>query len=134
MVLDMFLPNRQCLCHSYVILVFFIYPIIYNLVSSHFLHKHTLSMPSGCCLHMYPSFACHRYHFSYTLLSTIESPHIVYTHVYCQCHLYTVQKCICYVHVISTAVICICTCHLHTVWAYMYYVHIICSGPRYVSS
>ena len=69
-VLDMFLPNRQCLCHSYVILVFFIYPIIYNLVSAHCLHKHTLSMPSGCCPHMYTSFACHLYHSSYTLLST----------------------------------------------------------------
>ena len=40
-------------------LVLFIYPIIYNLVSAHCLHKHTLSMPSACCLHMYTSFACH---------------------------------------------------------------------------
>ena len=39
--------------------VLFIFPIIYNLVSAHCLHKHTLSMSSGCCLHMYTSFACH---------------------------------------------------------------------------
>ena len=39
-------------------LVLFIYPIIYNLVSTHCLHKHTLSMPSGSCPHMYTSFAC----------------------------------------------------------------------------
>ena len=39
--------------------VLFIYPIIYNLVSAHCLHKHTLSMPSACCPHMYTSFPCH---------------------------------------------------------------------------
>ena len=48
--------------NAYVIhmssLVLFIYPIIYNLVSTHCLHKHTLSMPSGCYPHMYTSFAC----------------------------------------------------------------------------
>ena len=47
-------------------LVLFIYPIMYNLVSAHCLHKCTLSMST----HMYTSFACHLYHFSYTLLST----------------------------------------------------------------
>ena len=39
-------------------LVLFIYPTINNLVSAHCLHKHTLSMLSGCCPHMYTSFAC----------------------------------------------------------------------------
>ena len=33
--------------------ILFIYPIIYNSVSTHSLHKHTLSMPCRCCLHMY---------------------------------------------------------------------------------
>ena len=40
-------------------LVLFIYPIMYNLVSAHCLHRHTLSMLFACCLHMYTSFACH---------------------------------------------------------------------------
>ena len=39
-------------------LVLFIYPIMYNLVSAHCLHRHTLSM-FACCLHMYTSSACH---------------------------------------------------------------------------
>ena len=51
-------------------LVLFIYPIMYNLVSAHCLHKCTLSMSFACCPHMYTSFACHHYHSSYTLLST----------------------------------------------------------------
>ena len=50
-------------------LVLFIYPIMYNLVSTHCLHKCTLSMSFACCPHMYTSFACHLYHSSYTLLS-----------------------------------------------------------------
>ena len=33
--------------------ILFIYPIIYNSVSAHSLHKHTLSMPCRCCPHMY---------------------------------------------------------------------------------
>ena len=34
-------------------LVLFIYPIMYNLVSAHGLHRHTLSMLFACCPHMY---------------------------------------------------------------------------------
>ena len=40
-------------------LVLFIYPVMYNFVSAHCLHKCTLSMSSVCCPHMYMSFACH---------------------------------------------------------------------------
>ena len=40
-------------------LVLFIYPIMYNLVSAHCLNRHTLSMSSACCVHMYTSLACH---------------------------------------------------------------------------
>ena len=69
-VLDIFLPNRQCQCHPYVTLVLFIYPIMYNLVSAHYLHRCTLSMSFACCPDMYTSFVCHLYHSSYTLLST----------------------------------------------------------------
>ena len=53
-----FLTDNAYVIHTSS-LVLFIYPIIYNLVSAHCLHKHTLSMPSGCCLHMYTSFSCH---------------------------------------------------------------------------
>ena len=52
-----FLTDNAYVIHTSS-LVLFIYPIIYNLVSTHCLHKHTLSMPSGCCPHMYTSFAC----------------------------------------------------------------------------
>ena len=40
-------------------LVLFIYPIMYNLVSAHCLHRCILSMLFACCPHMYTSFACH---------------------------------------------------------------------------
>ena len=40
-------------------LVLFIYSIMYNLVSTHCLHRCTLSMSFACCLHMYTSFAFH---------------------------------------------------------------------------
>ena len=114
-VLDIFLPNRQCQCHPYVIsstlyisyhvqlsfctlstqihivnaicmlsahvhiiclssLTLPIYPIIHNLVSTHCLHTHPLSMSSLYCLQM---------------------------HMLCTSH--------------STAVIYICTCHRHII-------------------
>ena len=74
-------------------LVLFIYPIMYNLVSAHCLHKCTLSMSSACCLHMYTSFACHLQHSSYTLLSTTWFPYIVSTNAHCPCHLHVVCTC-----------------------------------------
>ena len=82
-VLDIFLPNRQCLCHSYIISSFYtlstqtyivnaiwllsthvhiiclssltllIYPITHNLVFAHCLHTHPLSMSSVYCLQMH---------------------------------------------------------------------------------
>ena len=113
-VLDIFLTDNADVIHMSS-LVLFIYPIMYNLVSAHCLHRCTLSMSSACCAHMYTSFTCHLQHSSYTLLSTTQFPHIVSTHAHCQCHLYIVYRCICYVHLISTAVICICTYHPHII-------------------
>ena len=55
-LISSFLTDNTNVIHTSS-LVLFIYPIIYNLVSTHCLHKHTLSMPSGCCPHMYTSFA-----------------------------------------------------------------------------
>ena len=40
-------------------LVLFIYPIMYNLVSAHCLHRRILSMSFACCPHMCTSSTCH---------------------------------------------------------------------------
>ena len=68
-LISSFLTDNADVIHK-SFLVLFIYPIMYNLVSAHCLHKCTLSMSFACCPHMYTSFACHLYHSSYTLLST----------------------------------------------------------------
>ena len=49
-------------------LLLFIDPMMYNLVSIHCLHKHTLSMPSTCCMHIYTLFVMYLSHSLYTLL------------------------------------------------------------------
>ena len=94
-VLDIFLPNRQCQCHPYVI-----------------------SSTLYISIHVQLSFC--------TLSAQMHIVHVIcmlstHVHVICLSSLIIHM----YVHVISTAVICICACHLHTIWAYMYYVHII---------
>ena len=119
-VLDIFLPNRQCLCHAYIIsstlyisyhiqlsfctlstqtyivnaiwmlsahvhiiclssLTLLIYPIIHNLVSTHCLHTHTLSMSSLYCLQMHILCTSHFY--------------CCYLHMSCPCHLHVVCTC-----------------------------------------
>ena len=67
-----YIPSKQTMPMSWHMssLVLFIYPIMYNLVSAHCLHKCTLSISFACCPHMYTSFDCHLYHSSYTLVST----------------------------------------------------------------
>ena len=116
-VLDIFLPNRQCLCHSYVIssTLYISYRIqlsFYTLSTQTYIvnaiwmlsaHVHIICL-SSLTLLIYP------------IIHNLVSVHIVSTHAHCQYHLYIVYRCICYVHVlISTAVICICTCHLHII-------------------
>ena len=64
-------------------LLLFIYPMMYNLVSIHCLHKHTLSMPSTCCTHIYTLFVMYLSHSLYTLLPATQFPHIVSIHT---CH------------------------------------------------
>ena len=119
-VLDMFLPNRQCQCHPYVIssTLYISYHVqlsfctlstqmhIVHVICMLFAHVHIICF-SSLTLLVYP------------IIHNLVSIHIVSTHAHCQYHVYIVYRCICYVHLISTAVICICTCHLH----------IICSGP-----
>ena len=134
-VLDMFLPNRQCLCHSYIISsTFYIsYHIqlsfctlstqtyIVNAIWMLSTHVHIICL-SSLTLLIYP------------IIHILIFTHCLHTHTHCLCHLYIVYKCIYYVHLISTAVIYICTCHLHIIWEYMFYMHIMCSGPWHVPS
>ena len=64
-------------------LLLFIDPMMYNLVSIQCLHKHTLSMPSTCCMHIYTLFVMYLSHSLYTLLPATQFPHIVSIHT---CH------------------------------------------------
>ena len=64
-------------------LLLFIDPMMYNLVSIHCLHKHTLSMPSTCCTHIYTLFVMYLSHSLYTLLPATKFLHIVSIHT---CH------------------------------------------------
>ena len=122
-VLDIFLPNRQCQCHPYVIsttlYISYHVQLSFCTLSAQMHIVHVICMLSThvhiICLSSLPLLI-------YLIIHNLVSAHC------------TVEKCICYVHVISTVVICICTCHLHTIWTYMYYVHIIWSGPWYLPS
>ena len=98
--------------------ILFIYPIIYNSVSTDSLHKHTLSMLFKCCpphvhiiqrlgwlmiyiIHM--SNTCHLkvdtsstlclWYSLYILSSTTQFPHILYTNAHCQYHVDVVHTC-----------------------------------------
>ena len=115
-VLDIFLPNRQCRCHPYVIssTLYISYHVqlsfctlsaqmhIVHVISMLSTHVHIICL-SSLTLLVYP------------IIQNLVSVHIVYTHAHCQCYLYIVYRCICYVHLISTAIIYICTCHPHII-------------------
>ena len=119
-VLDIFLPNRQYQYHPYIIsstlYIFYYVQLSFCTLSTQMHIVHVI-----CMLFAHVHIIC----FSsltllvYPIIHNLVSIHIVSTHAHCQYHVYIVYRCICYVHLISTAVICICTCHLH----------IICSGP-----
>ena len=125
-VLDIFLPNRQCRCHPYVIssTLYISYHVQFSFCTlsaqTHIVHVICILSTHVhiICLSSLPLLI-------YPIIHNLVCVHIVSTHEHCQYHVYIVYRCICYVHLISTAVICICTCHLHTISAYMYYVHII---------
>ena len=115
-VLDIFLPNRQCRCHPYVIsstlYIFYYVQLSFRTLSTQinivhvicmlFTHVHVICL-SSLILLIYP------------IIHNLVSVHIVSTHAHCQYHVYIVYRCICYVHLISTAVLCICTCHPHII-------------------
>ena len=114
--LDIFLPNRQCQCHLYVIssTLYISYHVqlsfctlsaqmhIVHVICMLSTHVHVICL-SSLILLIYP------------IIHNLVSIHIVSTHAHCQYHVFIVYRCICYVHLISTAVICICTCHLHII-------------------
>ena len=134
-VLDMFLPNRQCRCYPYVISST-LYISYHVQLSFHTLSTHTHIVHVICMLSAHVHIIC----FSsltlliYPIIHNLVSVHIVSIQAHCRYHLFSVYRCICYVHLISTAVICIYTCQPRTIWAYAYYAHIICSGPWYIPS
>ena len=132
-VLDIFLPNRQYQCHPYIIsstlYIFYYVQLSFCTLSAQMHIVHVI-----CMLSTHVHIIC----FSsltlpvYPIIHNLVSVHIVSTYAHCQYHVYIVYKCICYVHLISTTVICICICYPHIIWAYAYYAHIICSGPWYI--
>ena len=71
-VIHMLSPGEYIIHTLFAIL--FTYPIIYNSVSAHSLHKRTLSMPCRYCLHMYTWYTdlIGRWH-----TSSIHHPHVI---------------------------------------------------------
>ena len=155
-VLDIFLPNRQCRCHPYVIsstlYIFYYVQLSFRTLSTQinivhvicmlFAHVHIICFSSLTLLYTYyPQLSfrtlsthTHIVHvicmlsthvhviclsslilLIYPIIHNLVSVHIVSTHAHCQYHVYIVYRCICYVHLISTAVLCICTCHPHII-------------------
>ena len=89
-VLDIFLPNRQCRCHPYVIsstlYISYHVQLSFCTLSAQIHIAHVICMLSThvhiICLSSLPLFI-------YLIIQNLVS-HIVYTHAYCRCHLYTV--------------------------------------------
>ena len=128
-VLDIFLPNRQCQWHLYVIS-----STLY--ISYHVQLSFCTLSAQMHIVHVICMFVCTCTHHLLVISNTPCIPyypqlrfHTLSTHTHCQCHLYIVYRCICYVHLIFTAVICICTCHPHIIWAYLYYTRTTYGGP-----
>ena len=91
-VLHMFFPNRQCQCDLYVIStpLYRFYDVQLKF-SIQCLHKHTLSMPSTCCMHIYTLFVMYLSHSLYTLLpATLVSAYCLNTHMSSAHHLYVI--------------------------------------------
>ena len=111
-VLDIFLPNRQYQCHPYIIsstlYIFYHVQLSFRTLSTQMHVVHVICMLST---HVHIICLSSLILLIYPIIYNLVSVHIVSTHAHCQYHLYIVYRCICYVHLISTDVICICTCH-----------------------
>ena len=162
-VLDIFLPNRQCQCDLYVIsstlyrslhvvhtythyllCIFHIPHIAYylqlsfcNIVSIHTCHLHIIYMSSA----LLPMVSMG---LNYLLL---WQEFVIEWNLWQECWIFPFQDyvndlrdnlcCWFSLHVTSghcSHLICMCTYHLHIIWAYTYYAHIICTSPSYVLS
>ena len=118
---QMHIVHVICMLSAYVHIIclssltLLVYPIIHNLVSAHCLHTHIVHVI--CMLSAHIDIIClsSLTLLIYPIIHNLISVHIVFTHAHCQYHVYIVYRCICYVHLISTAVICICTCHPHII-------------------
>ena len=110
-VLDIFLPKRQCLCHPYVIsstlYISYHVQLSFCTLSAQMHIVHVIGMLSA---HVHIICLSSLILLIYPIIHNLVSIHIV-SHAHCQYHVYIVYRCICYVHLISTAVICICACH-----------------------
>ena len=95
-----FLTDNAYVIHTSS-LVLFIYPIIYNLVSTHCLHKHTLSVPSRCCLLSSLTLLI------YPIIHNLVSAHCLHTHPLSMSSVYCLQ-----VHMLCTSHFYCCYLHM----------------------
>ena len=117
---------------------------MYNLVSTHCLHRCTLSMSFACCpetcihnLFVISNTPCIPYY------PQLSFPHIVYTHAYCPCHLHVVCTCTHHLLVISNTphipyypqlsfcTYCLHTCTLLISSVYCLQMHMLCTSHFY---
>ena len=126
-VLDIFLPNRQCRCHPYIIssTLYMSYHVQLSFCTLS-AQTHIVYVICMLCAYVHIIGLSFLTFLVYPIIYNLVSAHCLHT---CTCHLYIVCRCICYVHLIFTALINICTCHLHIIWAYAYYTHTTYSGP-----
>ena len=90
-------------------LALFIYPIMYNLVSAHCLHRCTLFTSFACSPHMYTSFASQSLPLLiYLIIHNLVSVHCLHTCTLLMSSVYCLEM-----HML-------CTCHLYCCYLYMY--------------
>ena len=114
-VLDIFLPNRQYQYHytsSLVLYIFYYVQLSFRTLS---IQMHIVHVICRLSTHVHVICLSSVTLLIYPIIHNLVSVHIVSTHTHCQYHVYIVYRCKCYVHLISTALICICTCHLHII-------------------
>ena len=120
-VLDIFLPNRQCRCHPYVIsstlYISYHVQLSFCTLSAQMHIVHVICMLSThvhiICLSSLPLLI-------YLIIHNLVSAHCLHTHILLMSSVYCSET-----HILCTCHLYCCSCHLHTIWAYMYYVHII---------
>ena len=131
-VLDIFLPNRQCQCHPYVIssTLYISYHVQLSVctLSAQMHIVHVICMLSThvhiICLSSLPLLI-------YLIIHNLVSAHCLHTCILSMSSVYCLEM----------HMLCRSTCHLYCFYLYMYmsstyylgiyiyYVHIICSGP-----